>query len=237
MEKEVLMAKLSEISIEAIEILLDEVEDIKVFTEVFEANQTRPEVLKLINEHPFAPEDIRAKAAAALNAPLKRATDVEKMRQADMKARAGESKDAKELRLGAKIARLSVGEKIRLASRANKEIRNLLLKDSNKQVVVTVVENPKLTDSEAELIAKSRQLPDEALRSIAKNREFTRNYNVVHALVTNPKTPAGISMGFLARIKEKDLALLESNKNVPEAIRMGAKRLRMAKDQGPKKPE
>lgn len=235
MEEQERIAKLGEISLAAIEILLDEVEDPKVFTDVFEANKTRPEVLGLLVEHPFTPVEIRAHAAIALKIPPKKPEEVEKLKQEDFKRRSGETKDGKELRLSAKIARLSVGEKIRIASRANKEIRNLLLKDSNKQVVVSVVENPKLTDSEAELIAKSRQLPDEALRSIAKNREFTKNYNVVHALVSNPKTPAGISMNFLTRIKDKDLALLEGNKNVPEAVRMGAKRLLFARKEDTKK--
>jgi len=218
-----------EVSPDVIELLLEDLGDPELYSELLRENLGRPEVIKLIFEHPSTPEEVRTKAGAALNLPAKRQEEIEQLKKEDFERRSRETNEDKELRLVAKIKKLNVGEKIRLAARANKELRTLLLKDSNKQVVVSVVENPRLTESEAELIAKSRQIPEEALRSIGKNKEFVKNYNVVHALVTNPKTPAGVSLSFLPRIKEKDLQLLDKNKNVPEAVRTGAKRILMGK--------
>jgi TusA-related sulfurtransferase len=218
-----------EVSPEVIEVLLEDYEEPELFAEILEANLKRPEVLKIIFEHPLATEEIRARAGALLNTPLKKPEEVEKLKRADFERKARETNEDRELRLVAKISRMNVGEKIRIATRANKELRSLLIKDSNKQVIVSVVENPRLTESEAEAIARSRQLPEEALRSIAKNKEFTRSYKIIHALVENPKTPAGLALTFLARLKEKDLQLLDKNKNVSEAVRVGAKRLLMSK--------
>ena len=95
--------------------------------------------------------------------------------------------------------------------------------------MLSVLDNQKITDTEIELIARSRSIHEEALRRISKNREWLKSYAVVHALVTNPKTPPGISMGLIGDIKTKDLIILEKNKNVPEVIRGAAKRLLQAR--------
>ncbi len=56
-----------------------------------------------------------------------------------------------------------------------------------------------------------------------------KNYNIILALVTNPKTPAGIAVGLVSELKTRDLALLEKNKNVSEGVRVTAKRLLRAR--------
>jgi len=128
-----------------------------------------------------------------------------------------------------KIQKLSVSEKIHLALRGGKEIRSILLRDPNKEVVLTVLENPKMTETEIELISKSRSTPDEALRKITKKREWMRNYNVILGLVTNTKTPPGISVEIVNELKTRDLAILEKNKNVIEGVRATAKKILRAR--------
>ena len=56
--------------------------------------------------------------------------------------------------------------------------------------------------------------------------------SVATALVNNPKTPVGISLGFVSRMTEKDLALLERNRNIPEAVRASARSLVIKKKMG-----
>jgi hypothetical protein len=122
-----------------------------------------------------------------------------------------------------------VGERIAIALRGGQEIRSILLKDANKEVVLTVLKNPKITETEVELIAHSRNVPEDALRAIHKNREWMKNYSINLALVNNPKTPPGIGITLVTSLRAKDLGVLEKNKNVPEAIRAVAKRLLQAK--------
>jgi hypothetical protein len=76
-----------------------------------------------------------------------------------------------------------------------------------------------------ELVAHSRNIPEEALRTIHKNREWMKNYSINLALVNNPKTPPGIGITLVSSLRLKDIEILEKNKNVPEAIRAIAKKV------------
>jgi len=123
------------------------------------------------------------------------------------------------------VQRLSAGERLRLALRGNKEVRSILIRDGARTVAMNVLENPRLSEGEIEQFAKSKQIGEDVLREIAKNREWCRSYGVVAALTGNPKTPPGVALPLLNQLKKKDLENLEKNKNVSEAVRAGAKRL------------
>jgi hypothetical protein len=124
-----------------------------------------------------------------------------------------------------KIQKLSVAQRIQLALRGGREIRNILAKDTNKEVSLSVLENAKITETEIEMIAKNRFSLEEALRRISKNREWMKKYPILLGLVTNPKTPPGISVALVTEVKTRDLAVIEKNKNVAEAVRAAAKKL------------
>jgi hypothetical protein len=78
-------------------------------------------------------------------------------------------------------------------------------------------------------MARNRSIIEDALRVIARNREWMKNYSITHALILNPKTPPAIAMRYIPKIKKRDLGLLAKNKNVPEAVRTMAKKLVKAK--------
>ena len=65
---------------------------------------------------------------------------------------------------------------------------------------------------------------EDVLRTIANNRAWLKNYSVVLALVKNPKTPVALSMNLMARLSEKDLRMLSTDRNVPDALRMKARK-------------
>jgi hypothetical protein len=203
-----------------IELLLDDPPGPEIYREILDANRGRPEILRLLLEHHNTPDEISAETQRLLS-PATLHAEHEHV----VKAKTAPVEEERKQRLLQRIQSLTVGEKIALALRGGREVRSILCKDSNKEVVLSVIKNPKVTDSEAELIAHSRNIPEEALRVIAKNREWMKNYNVVLALVNNPKTPTGIAMNLVPGLKKKDLATLEKNKNVPEAVRVIAKKL------------
>ena len=205
---------------EVIEILIEAADDVDIFMEVARANTNRPEILQLLFEHPDTPADVRSLISGSLHLPAKTATDV---------ARVERPKEVRVQNILQKIQTLSVSERVQLAMKGSREVRGILIKDTNKEVMLSVLDNQKITDTEIELIARNRSIHDEALRRISKNREWLKNYAVVHALVTNPKTPPGISVGLVSEIKTKDLIILEKNKNVPEVIRSATKRLLSAR--------
>ena len=123
-----------------------------------------------------------------------------------------------------KIASLNVAERMTLAMKGSREERAVLIRDPNKIVAVAVLSSPKLTETEVESIAKMANVSDEILRMIGFSRAWTKNYAVVHALVRNPKTPVAVSMNFLARLSDKDLRNLSTNRNVPDVLRVSARK-------------
>ena len=118
-----------------------------------------------------------------------------------------------------RIRQMTVSDKIKFAMSADKMARTLLVNDSNRMVALAVLESPKITEKEVESIAQSRNASDEVLRTISKKREWLKNYTIVHALVNNAKTPVGVSIPLLPKLKSKDLELLLKNRGVPEAVR------------------
>ena len=88
-----------------------------------------------------------------------------------------------------------------------------------------MLNNPKITDSEIELLAKQKTTSLEIIREIAKKKEWTKNYQIAYALVSNSKTPIGIALKHINILRTKELAKLEKDKNVPDAIRGNAKKL------------
>lgn len=128
-----------------------------------------------------------------------------------------EEPDAK-ASLEKRIAAMSVGKKLKLAYLGNKSTRAILIRDRNKMVAVAVVKSGRLTDAEVLAHAGNRNLPDEALREIATNREWTRKYPVKVSLVNNPKCPPSVAVGLVAHLQAKDLASLSRNRNVSSVV-------------------
>lgn len=209
---------LSLASLEAIDLFLDQAEDDNFYTDIFNECKARPDALKLIMEHEKTPEDVRMLAANALglDAPPPRV-------HAGHKPPVPE--EEKRQSLLKQIAMLSISERVRLAQKGGSQARNVLKNDSNKLVILAVLKNPKITDSEIESMARNRSIIEDALRAIGKSKDWMKNYNVKLALINNPKTPIGISMPFVASLKKKDLLQIEKNKNVPEGVRAVAKKM------------
>jgi hypothetical protein len=129
----------------------------------------------------------------------------------------------------ARIRQMSVAEKIKYATRGNKEARNILMKDSSKLVVAAVIKSPKVTEEEILRVAQNKQANEEAIRLITLNKEWVKNYSIRLALVYNPKTPVGVAMRLMPYISKKDLKDLAGSKNVPSAVSANAKKLVVAK--------
>lgn len=217
-EKVLLGIDLSTASPLLIELLIEDAADSSIFQDIVKANTNRQEILQLLLDSIHTPNDVKDQLARTLRVPAKR-DEKPKVKQ----------KEEKELTILQRVQKLSISEKILIALRGGREIRNILFRDPNKEVALTVLENPKITETEVELIARSRSISDEALRKITKKREWMKNYSIMSALVTNPKTPTSLAIQLVSDMKTKDLVMLEKNKNVAEGVRVTAKRLLRAR--------
>lgn len=142
--------------------------------------------------------------------------------------------EGKRITLSQKIMKMSVAEKIKLATKGNKEVRTMLIRDSNKLVCTAVIRSPRLTDAEVLTQAQNKIANEEVLRIICGNREWVRQYPVKLALIKNPKVPAQISIRMLNTLHEVDVKNLARDKNVSGTIQMLAKKMLQKKDD-PKK--
>jgi hypothetical protein len=123
-----------------------------------------------------------------------------------------------------KIAKLTIAQRVSLATKGTREERAILIRDPNKIVGIAVLSSPKLSETEVESIAKMPSISDELLRIIANTRAWMKSYAVVVALAKNPKTPVAVSMNLLSRLTEKDLRMLSSDRNIPDILRITARK-------------
>jgi len=176
-----------------------------------------------------------AETAAALMAEygdeLARETD------AEAAARASAEDEAKKLTINQRIMKMSVSEKIKLATLGNKEARTLLLRDSNKLVSMAAATSPRITDGEIHSLANSRTVNADVLRYIYSNREFVKTYAIKFSLVKNPKVPLPTALKMMYTLQEKDIKELARDRNVPQTIQSQAKAFLMKKELAAKGPE
>jgi hypothetical protein len=143
-------------------------------------------------------------AAAAKRAPLKKAIlSVDEQRGSALQ----------------KIAKLDIKGRIQLAMKGNKEERSLLIRDGTKIVALAVLESPKVTDGEVERFAGQKNVLESVLRAIPMKRRFIKQYPIVRALTSNPRTPIDVSLGLIKHLLTQDLRHLSGNKEVSDTVR------------------
>jgi len=109
--------------------------------------------------------------------------------------------------LPARIRKMPVAERFKLALRGNLEARNVLARDPLKLVQSAVLKNPRITVEEVVTLAKSRSVDGDLLRQLGAEKEWVRHYTVRQSLVQNPNR------------------MLARSKNVPGVIQQAARRL------------
>lgn len=128
-----------------------------------------------------------------------------------------------------RLAMLTVAERVKVAMQGSREERAVLVRDPNRLVSSAVLSSPKLTESEVESIARMTNVADEVLRMVGANRVWTKNYSVIAALAHNAKTPIPIALSLLGRLSERDVKMLSTDRNIPEPVRVSARKLYVAR--------
>ena len=123
-----------------------------------------------------------------------------------------------------KIAAMSPAQRLALAMKGSREERAILVRDPNRIVAVAVLSSPKISEAEVESVAKMANVSDEILRIIGHTRVWLKKYSIVSALAKNPKTPLGVSLTLLPRLLEREVKALSTDRNVPETLRIAARK-------------
>jgi len=123
------------------------------------------------------------------------------------------------------ILHMTVGERIKLALKGNREARAILIRDPNRLIQRFVLQNPRVTDDEIAAVARNRNTDAELLRRIGEHKSWPRNYQVRLGLVTNPKTPMATALHLVSSLTERDIRFLAKSKNVSATVVAQARRI------------
>jgi hypothetical protein len=123
-----------------------------------------------------------------------------------------------------RLAEMSFTDRLKAAIKGSREMRAILIRDTNKMIAAAVMSSPRLTDAEVESFARMTSVTEDVLRVIAHNRGWMKRYPIVVALTKNPKTPVAMSLNLMSRLNERDLATLAVDRNVPEPLRVAARK-------------
>jgi hypothetical protein len=131
----------------------------------------------------------------------------------------------------ARLQFMTIGEKVQLAFKGDRMIRMLLVRERNRLICAAVMRNPRMTETEVEAIAGMRNVEEEVLRMIGMKRDWAAKYNVMLALVRNPKAPIGVVLPFINRLTLRDLKGLKDDKGVQQVVREMAKKSYLSRTQ------
>lgn len=137
---------------------------------------------------------------------------------------AGATEEEKTQTFQQRLSSMTVPEKVKCATKGTREMRAILIRDPNRMVSSAVLSCPKVNSAEIEAFCKMGNVSEDILRTISKSRAWTKDYAVVLALVKNSKTPVAITMNLMQRLNDGDVKKLASDRNVPEALRLAARK-------------
>jgi hypothetical protein len=115
-----------------------------------------------------------------------------------------------------RIGQMNMVDRMLLALHGNAEARQFLIRTPNKMIQECVMRNPKITTREIVGLTKEKSTSQNVLDSISRNREWTRNYEIIHQLCWNPKTTNSYILRFLPRLNLKDIRKLSKSKMVAQ---------------------
>jgi hypothetical protein len=120
---------------------------------------------------------------------------------------------------------LTIRMKIRLAIIGDAVERAKWIRDPVRIVALAAIKAPGVSDIEAARYAGNQALPEDVIRYIAANRNWTKLYGVKVSLCRNPKAPISETARFLPFLRHKDLLNLSKSKSVPSAVAAHARKL------------
>ena len=123
-----------------------------------------------------------------------------------------------------RLAKMSFPERLKAAMKGTKEMRAILIRDPNKMISAAVLSSPKVSQAEAAAFARMASLSEDVLRAIGSNRAWMKSYGVVVGLARNAKTPVALSLRLLSRLQARDVQALAVDRNVPEPLRIAARK-------------
>ena len=122
------------------------------------------------------------------------------------------------------VGALAVPDRLRLAKQANRPVRNILIRDVEKRVHVSVLKNPKISDEEIFEYTAIPTLAPNALRWVASQPKYARRPEVRMNLIMNPAMPKDTAVKLMSSLNAGQLMRVMKSPKAREAIQRVARR-------------
>ncbi len=128
------------------------------------------------------------------------------------------------------IRSLPLPLRMKLSREANtRTLRSILIRDTNSTVALSTLENNNFSEPEIEGVASNRNMKEDVLQAILRNRQWMSKYAIMAAVTRNPKAPINQTLRLVPRLSMRDLRDLRKDRNAADAVRKMADRLYKAK--------
>lgn len=117
---------------------------------------------------------------------------------------------------------VTLGMKRSLAKGISRDTLDRLLYDPDPHVIRNILNNPKMTERDVLKIASRRPTSGEILTEVFNNKKWGEVYSIKKALVKNPYTPTGLSLGLVNFMLVQDLKEISRDGTIHPAIRGAA---------------
>lgn len=124
-----------------------------------------------------------------------------------------------------RIKAMNPNQRMRLAAKASRTERAILVRDTSPQVLLGLLGNPRLDGEDVLHIVRSTHANALILTRIAEDRRWSQNPEVRNAVVRNPKTPTPLALRLLETLRTPDLQVLAKIGQSKEVLRRAAVRL------------
>lgn len=130
-----------------------------------------------------------------------------------------------DVRLGALLPELTLGEKIAAAKRCSRDTITRLLFDPDPRVFAALLINPRLVEDDLIRIIAHERVETDKLIQIANDRKWSLRYPIRLALLANPRTPRAIAARQLRYLAQRDLRQIHENPSTSTYLRRCIERL------------
>lgn len=124
-----------------------------------------------------------------------------------------------------RIKAMNPSERMRLALKAARTERRILVRDTSAQVLMGLLGNPRLESEDVLGIVRSTYANAAILKRVAEDRRWSQNAEIRSAVVRNPKTPTPLALRLLETLRTPDLQVLAKSGQAKETLRGAAVRL------------
>jgi hypothetical protein len=120
-------------------------------------------------------------------------------------------------------------QKARVAMKASRAERAILLRDHNAEVLNALLNHPRIEEAEVLEVVKSPHTNSAIMKRVADSKKWMGNQDIRIAVVRSPKTPTPLAIKHLSTLPITELQTLAKMGNAREVLRKEALKIYLAK--------